>query len=227
LRKLKAEFGQAVFDAHTRYLAKPGRTIPGRILRVYAACTSSPEKNIRGPKYANFPHDLGVQLFKRGRADAILGAAAGLMRLTDRLSQPQKIVVVIALGMAFGAAGMYLVNLGYTAGGGWYAYAPLSQAAYPPDTGLAGWLRLIIWLALIGLGSRNGCPSCLQESAERMVTGVRLLGVAIGAAGASVQPALAGHAVAWTGSATEEASQSRIPCRTSGRPQCGIYLAGK
>jgi hypothetical protein len=32
------------------------------------------------------------------------------MRLTDRLSQPQRIVIVIALGMAFGAAGTYLVK---------------------------------------------------------------------------------------------------------------------
>lgn len=73
------------------------------------------------------------------------------MRLTDRLSQPQKVVVVIALGMASAAAGIYLVSLGNTAGPGWYAYAPLSQAAYPPRTELAGWLRLLIWLALIGL----------------------------------------------------------------------------
>jgi heme/copper-type cytochrome/quinol oxidase subunit 1 len=73
------------------------------------------------------------------------------MRLTDRLSQPQRIVVVIALGMAFGAAGIYLASLGNTAGFGWYAYAPLSQAVYPPRTGVAGWLRLLIWLALIVL----------------------------------------------------------------------------
>jgi heme/copper-type cytochrome/quinol oxidase subunit 1 len=73
------------------------------------------------------------------------------MRLTDRLSQPQRIVLVIALGVAGGAAGIYLVNLGNTVSGGWYAYAPLSQALYPPHTGLAGWLRLIIWLALVGL----------------------------------------------------------------------------
>jgi heme/copper-type cytochrome/quinol oxidase subunit 1 len=73
------------------------------------------------------------------------------MRLTDRLSQPQRIVVVIALGMALGAAGIYLASLGNTAGFGWYAYAPLSQSFYPPRTGLAGWLRLIIWVALIGL----------------------------------------------------------------------------
>ena len=71
------------------------------------------------------------------------------MRLTDRLNQHQRIVVVIALGSAFGAVGIYLVNLGTTAFG-WYAYAPLSLPAYP-RTGLPGWLRLIIWLALIGL----------------------------------------------------------------------------
>ncbi len=72
------------------------------------------------------------------------------MRLTDRLSQPQKIVVVVALGAALGAAGTYLVGLGNTAAFGWYAYAPLSQAAYPA-TGLHGWARLLIWLALICL----------------------------------------------------------------------------
>jgi hypothetical protein len=72
------------------------------------------------------------------------------MRLTGRLTQPQKIVVVIALGVACGAAGIYLVSLGSTATFGWYAYAPLSQATYP-RTGLAEWLRLLIWLALTGL----------------------------------------------------------------------------
>jgi heme/copper-type cytochrome/quinol oxidase subunit 1 len=73
------------------------------------------------------------------------------MRLTDRLSQPQRIVVVIALGAACGTTGIYLASLGSAASSGWYAYAPLSQAAYLPHTGLAGWLRLIIWLALISL----------------------------------------------------------------------------
>jgi H+/Cl- antiporter ClcA len=72
------------------------------------------------------------------------------MRLTGRLTQPQKIVVVIALGVVCAAAGIYLVSLGSTASFGWYAYAPLSQGV-DPRTGLAGWLRLIIWLALTGL----------------------------------------------------------------------------
>lgn len=72
------------------------------------------------------------------------------MRSIDRLTQPQKIVIVLALGMAFGAAGTYLVGLGNTPAFGWYAYAPLSQAANPA-TGLHGWARLLIWLALIAL----------------------------------------------------------------------------
>jgi heme/copper-type cytochrome/quinol oxidase subunit 1 len=65
------------------------------------------------------------------------------MDVIDRLSQPQKIVLVIALGVGCGAAGTYLVSLQGSANG-WYAYAPLTQAANPPHTGLAAWLRLII-----------------------------------------------------------------------------------
>jgi heme/copper-type cytochrome/quinol oxidase subunit 1 len=73
------------------------------------------------------------------------------MRVTDRLSLSQRIVVIIAWGLALGAAGIYLTSLGSASGFGWYAYAPLSQTASLPHTGLAGWLRLIIWLALIAV----------------------------------------------------------------------------
>jgi hypothetical protein len=74
------------------------------------------------------------------------------VRLTDRLSQPQKIVVVVALGMAFGAVGAYIASLGNTFAGGWYAYAPLTSGGlYPEQSGMHGWLRLLIWLVLIGL----------------------------------------------------------------------------
>ena len=61
-----------------------------------------------------------------------------------------------------------------------------------------------------GWGRRNGCRSCLQELAEWMVNGRTFTLGAIGGAGVSVQLALAGRAVARTGSATEEASQSGI-----------------
>jgi heme/copper-type cytochrome/quinol oxidase subunit 1 len=73
------------------------------------------------------------------------------VRRSDQLGKAQRIVVVIALGMALGAVGSYFVSLGNTVRAGWYAYAPLTQGVYPPRTGLAGWLRLIIWLVLIGL----------------------------------------------------------------------------
>jgi len=81
-----------------------------------------------------------------------------LVPLTSRLSQPQKIVVVVALGAALLTLGSYLIGLG---GGssvtfGWYAYAPLT--ANSSGSGLVtgdspsfwqhGWAHLIIWLAL-------------------------------------------------------------------------------
>jgi hypothetical protein len=46
--------------------------------------------------------------------------------------------------------------------------------------------------------SRNGCPSCLQELAERLVNGRAFALGAIGGAGVSVELAVAARAVAWT-----------------------------
>jgi hypothetical protein len=75
------------------------------------------------------------------------------MHLIDRLSKAQRVVVVVALGIGLAAVGSYLVSLGSgTAASGWHAYSPLTQTSFwPPGTELPGWLRMIIWLALIGL----------------------------------------------------------------------------
>jgi hypothetical protein len=77
------------------------------------------------------------------------------MRLTDRLSLPQRIVLVVALAAACLAVGLYVASLnGGTGSFGWYAYAPVRSTANYPLTGptrLAGWLRLIIGLALTAL----------------------------------------------------------------------------
>ena len=80
------------------------------------------------------------------------------VRITDRLSQPQKIVVVVALGAALLTVGSYLIGLsgGSTVTFGWYAYAPLNAASSggglitgdSPSFWQHGWARLIIWLAL-------------------------------------------------------------------------------
>jgi hypothetical protein len=72
------------------------------------------------------------------------------MRWIDRLGTAQRIVVVIALGLALGVLASYLTSLGTRTG--WYAYAPLSgQVFQPPGIGVPGWLRVIIWLAAISL----------------------------------------------------------------------------
>jgi heme/copper-type cytochrome/quinol oxidase subunit 1 len=74
------------------------------------------------------------------------------MRLIDGLSKTQRIVVVVALGLALGVVGTYLVNLGSGIRFGWYAYSPLTATTFQaPGTGLPSWLRLIVWLVLIGL----------------------------------------------------------------------------
>jgi heme/copper-type cytochrome/quinol oxidase subunit 1 len=71
--------------------------------------------------------------------------------MNDRLSLPQRIVLIIAFGLVLGVGGLYLVSLGSAPGTGWYAYAPLAHTVALPGLGLPGWLRLIIWLGLIGL----------------------------------------------------------------------------
>lgn len=72
------------------------------------------------------------------------------MRWIDRLSTAQRVVVVVALGLALGIVASYLNGLGTRTG--WYGYAPLSGQLFEPQgIGEPGWLRLIIWLAAISL----------------------------------------------------------------------------
>jgi hypothetical protein len=73
------------------------------------------------------------------------------MRWIDGLSKSQRVVVVIAFGLALGTLGSYLVNLGNGLASGWYAYSPLTSTQLFAPTGLHPWLRVIIWLALIGV----------------------------------------------------------------------------
>jgi hypothetical protein len=72
------------------------------------------------------------------------------VRLIDRLNTAQRIVIVVAIGIALAAVGFYLTRLG-SPRFGWHAYAPLTRGAWRPRTGLPPWLRLIIWLGLTGI----------------------------------------------------------------------------
>ena len=69
------------------------------------------------------------------------------MRLTDRLNKAQKIVIVIATGIALAAVGVFLANRGSVhPGPGHYIVPYPSRFAARPRP--PRWLRLIIWLAL-------------------------------------------------------------------------------
>ena len=72
------------------------------------------------------------------------------VRLIDGLITAQRVVIVVAIGIALAAVGLYLTRLG-SHRLGWYGYAPLAHRFRPPGTGLPGWLRLIIWLLLDGI----------------------------------------------------------------------------
>jgi len=72
------------------------------------------------------------------------------VRLTDRLNTAQRIVIIVALGIALAAVGLYLTRLG-SPRLGWYAYPALTRGTWRPRMGLPGGLRLIIWLGLTGI----------------------------------------------------------------------------
>jgi hypothetical protein len=90
------------------------------------------------------------------------------MRWIDGLNKSQRIVVVIAIGLAIGTLGSYLVNLG--SGLGWYAYAPLTNGLFAPR-GLHAWLRVIIWLVLIGAWALGSIRVLRPSSGDSPVPG--------------------------------------------------------
>jgi heme/copper-type cytochrome/quinol oxidase subunit 1 len=87
------------------------------------------------------------------------------MRRIDRLGTAQRVVVVVALGVALGIVASYLTSLGMRTG--WYAYAPLSgQAFQSQGVGEPGWVRLIVWLAAISLWALTSLRVLRQSSGQ-------------------------------------------------------------
>ncbi len=63
-----------------------------------------------------------------------------------RLGRAERIVLVVALGVALEALGSFLGGVGTATG--WVAYAPLSQATLVGPGGPHPWVRLFIWLVM-------------------------------------------------------------------------------
>ena len=75
---------------------------------------------------------------------------AGRMRLAGRLTFAQRIILVIALGVALGAVGVFVVSLGSKGPDfGWFGYAPLTRSVVATPARLSGWEQLLVWLGLI------------------------------------------------------------------------------
>jgi len=56
------------------------------------------------------------------------------VRSIDGLNTAQRVVIVVAIGIALAASGLYLASLG-SPRFGWYAYSPLASGVGPPGTG--------------------------------------------------------------------------------------------
>ena len=66
------------------------------------------------------------------------------MRRIDKLGNAQRIVVVVALGLAFVAVASYLLSLGQHGS----AFGVTLHALGAPGVGQPGWVDLTVWLAL-------------------------------------------------------------------------------
>ena len=68
-----------------------------------------------------------------------------------RLNVPQRIVIVVGLGLALLVFGDWAMTWGtHSADFGWVGYAPLTNAIYAPGR-LHPWVRMVIWLVLIAV----------------------------------------------------------------------------
>lgn len=69
--------------------------------------------------------------------------------MRTRLDRPQRVVLVVGLGLAGYVLGAWLTNLhsGFT---GWAAYAPLQNNSFQlSHGGMHPWVRVVIWMLFI------------------------------------------------------------------------------
>ena len=72
------------------------------------------------------------------------------MHVAGRFGFAQRIVVVVALGLALGVTGGFITELGSPgANFGWFGYAPLTRSVLTVGSTLSDWQQLLVWLGLI------------------------------------------------------------------------------
>ena len=72
-----------------------------------------------------------------------------------RLNPPQRIVVVIGLGVTLYVVGQWVMTWGTHLYTGWTGYAPLQR---PYAGGLHPWVQLLLWVTLIGIWAGLSIP---------------------------------------------------------------------
>lgn len=80
-----------------------------------------------------------------------MSASARWKRSTDTLNTAQRIVVSLGAAAALIAVGRAAERTGSTIDGGWFAYVPLTALPESPFIQRHPGLRLLMWLALIGV----------------------------------------------------------------------------
>jgi hypothetical protein len=73
------------------------------------------------------------------------------MRRVRNLTFAQRIIVIVAWGLALRVVGGYIVTGGNAGEGGWFGYVPGTSQLFVPGGRLGPGASLVLWLALIAV----------------------------------------------------------------------------
>ncbi len=94
------------------------------------------------------------------------------MEFLSRLGFAQRIIVVVALGLALGVTGRFITTLGSAgANFGWFGYAPLTGSIMTVGSTLSDWEQLLVWLALIIVWTASSVYLLRPQSATKQDLG--------------------------------------------------------
>jgi hypothetical protein len=85
-----------------------------------------------------------------------------------KFDRPQRVIVVVGMGLALYVFGLWATAIGAQLPNGWTGYAPLqsNQAVSFLEGGLHPWVRLVIWLVLIVVWVGLSCEVLRDRSSK-------------------------------------------------------------